>query len=251
MKTLFLILGLLLPAAGLASDSAYPLDEAKIDLTDKPSLQRGAKYFVNYCMGCHSLKHLRYNRLAEDLGLNEELVRDNLVFTHDDEGAPTKIGETMKIAMDEWYGKNAFGILPPDLTLVTRWRTPDWVYTYLRTFYLDDTKQWGVNNAVFPNAGMPHVLWELQGWQKPVYEDHADVHGKVHKLLTGFELTQPGKMSPAEFDRAVLDITNFLTYAAEPARMTRHFVGAWVVFFLLILTAVAYLLKNEYWRDVK
>jgi ubiquinol-cytochrome c reductase cytochrome c1 subunit len=251
MKTLFLMLGLLLPAAGLASDSAYPLDAAKIDLSDKPSLQRGARYFVNYCMGCHSLQHLRYNRLAEDLGLSEELVRDNLVFTHDDEGAPTRIGEAMTIAMDRRYGESAFGILPPDLTLVTRWRTPDWVYTYLRTFYVDDSKQWGVNNAVFPNAGMPHVLWELQGWQKPVYEDHADAHGKVHKALTGFELTQPGKMTPAEFDRAVLDITSFLTYAAEPARTTRYFVGAWVVFFLLILTALAYLLKNEYWRDVK
>lgn len=251
MKTLFLILGLLLPAAGMAAESGYPLDKARIDLSDKASLQRGAKFYVNYCMGCHSLQHLRYNRLVEDLGLTEELVRDNLIFTHDDEGAPTKIGETMSIAMDEWYGKTAFGILPPDLTLVTRWRTPDWVYSYLRGFYLDETKQWGVNNAVFPNVGMPHVLWELQGWQKPVYEDRTDQHGKPHKALVKLELTEPGSMTPTEFDRMVLDITNFLTYAAEPARTTRYFVGAWVIFFLLILTAVAYLLKNEYWRDVK
>ncbi len=251
MKTLFLMLGLLLPAAGLANESHGSLDEAKIDLSDTPSLQRGAKYFVNYCMGCHSLHHLRYNRLVEDLGLTEELVRDNLIFTHDDEGAPTKIGETMSIAMDAWYGQTAFGILPPDLTLVTRWRDPDWVYNYLRGFYLDETKQWGVNNTLFPNVGMPHVLWELQGWQKPVYEEQMDAHGKPHKVLVKLELVTPGKLSPAEFDRVVLDITNFLTYAAEPARPTRHLVGAWVLFFLLILTAVAYLLKNEYWRDVK
>jgi ubiquinol-cytochrome c reductase cytochrome c1 subunit len=256
MKTLFLILGLLLPAAGLAAgDTAYPFgrenNQAKIDLSDKASLQRGAKFFVNYCMGCHSMQYLRYNRLAEDLGLTEELVRDNLIFTHDDEGAPTKIGETMAIAMSEWYGKTAFGVLPPDLTLVTRWRNPDWVYNYLRTFYLDDTKQWGVDNAVFPNVGMPHVLWELQGWQTPVYEDRVGRDGKPHRVLARLELAQPGSMTPAEFDRAVLDLTNFLVYAAEPGRATRYLVGGWVIFFLLILTAVAYLLKNEYWRDVK
>lgn len=251
MKTLFLILGLLLPAAGLAVDSGFPMEEAKIDLSDKAALQRGAKYFVNYCLGCHSLQYLRYNRLVEDLGLTEELVRDNLIFTHDDEGAPTKIGETMSIAMDEWYGMTAFGVLPPDLTLVTRWRSPDWVYNYLRAFYRDDTKQWGVNNAMFPNVGMPHVLWELQGWQTPVYEDRVDKHGKPHRVLAKLELSEPGPMSPAEFDRAVLDITSFLTYAAEPVRPIRHLVGGWVIFFLLILTAVAYLLKNEYWRDVK
>jgi ubiquinol-cytochrome c reductase cytochrome c1 subunit len=251
MKMLILTLGLLLPAASLASDAGYPLSEAKIDLSDKASLQRGAKYFVNYCMGCHSLRHLRYNRLVEDLGLTEELVRDNLIFTHDDEGAPTKIGETMTIAMDKWYGKTAFGVLPPDLTLVTRWRSPDWVYNYLRTFYVDESKQWGVNNAMFPNVGMPHVLWELQGWQKPVYEDRVDQHGKSHKALVKLELIEPGTMTPSEYDRTVLDITNFLTYAAEPLRTTRYKVGAWVLFFLLMLTAVAYLLKNEYWRDVK
>ncbi|HEX5057233.1 MAG TPA: cytochrome c1 [Gammaproteobacteria bacterium] len=251
MKTLFLILGLLLPVAGLASESGFPMEEAKVDQADKASLQRGAKYFVNYCMGCHSLQYLRYNRLAEDLGLTDEQVRDNLIFTHDDEGAPTKIGDTMKIAMDKWYGKTAFGTLPPDLTLVTRWRSPDWVYNYLRDFYLDETKQWGVNNAMFPNVGMPHVLWELQGWQKPVYEDRVDQHGKTHKVLVKLEQVQPGKMTPAEFDRAALDITNFLSYAAEPARKTRYLVGFWVLFFLLILSAIAYLLKNEYWRDVK
>jgi ubiquinol-cytochrome c reductase cytochrome c1 subunit len=258
MKKLLLTLGLLLPAAGLASGSGFPMDEARIDLADKASLQRGAKYFMNYCLGCHSLQYLRYNRLVEDLGLTEEQVRDNLIFTHDDEGAPTKIGETMKIAMDAWYGETAFGILPPDLTLVTRWRTPDWVYNYLRGFYLDNTKQWGVNNTMFPNVGMPHVLWELQGWQKPVYEDQVDAHGKTHKVLVGVELVEQGTMTPeehdravAEYDRVVLDITNFLTYAAEPARTMRYLVGAWVLFFLLILMAVAYLLKNEYWRDVK
>jgi ubiquinol-cytochrome c reductase cytochrome c1 subunit len=251
MKTLFLILGLLLPVAGMASESGFPMEEAKVDRADKASLQRGAKYFVNYCMGCHSLQYLRYNRLSQDLGLTDKMVRDNLIFTHDDEGAPSKIGDTMKIAMDKLYGKAAFGTLPPDLTLVTRWRSPDWVYNYLRDFYLDDTKQWGVNNAMFPNVGMPHVLWELQGWQKPVYEDQVDQHGKSHKVLVKLELAQPGKMTPAEFDRAALDITNFLTYAAEPARQMRHLVGFWVLFFLLILTAIAYLLKNEYWRDVK
>jgi ubiquinol-cytochrome c reductase cytochrome c1 subunit len=255
MKKPLLIAGLsaclLLPLSAAASLATYPLQHAPIDLSDKASLQRGAKYVVNYCMGCHALEHLRYNRLGRDLGLSDELVEQNLIFTRDAKGEPTKVGELMTIAMSKNYGKEAFGVAPPDLTLVARSRGADWIYTYLQTFYLDEKKQWGVNNAIFPDVAMPHVLWELQGLQSPLYTDETDANGNVRNVLAGFEQVVPGTITPEEYDQVVLDITNFLTYAAEPAKLVRYKVGAWVLFFLTILAAITYLLKKEYWRDIK
>ena len=236
--------------ANAAGNSSYHLDKAPLDLSDKPSLQRGAKYFVNYCMGCHSMAYLRYNRLARDLGLTDREVEDNLIFTQDEEGSPTKVGELMTIAMDKFYAEASFGVVPPDLTLTARSRGADWIYTYMRTFYVDKDAQWGVNNAVFPDVGMPHVLWELQGLQRAVYDHQAGQQSDSHTIV-GFEQVSPGALSSEEYDQVVADITNFMTYAAEPAKMQRYKTGAWVLFYLVLLTGVFYLLKQEYWRDIK
>jgi ubiquinol-cytochrome c reductase cytochrome c1 subunit len=250
-KVLSLIVLLTVNGLVFAAGGAYPLDSVSIDLSDKASLQRGAKYYVNYCLGCHALGYLRYNRMGRDLGLTDRQVEENLIFTYDDEGSPTKVGELMTIAMDKLYADEAFGVVPPDLTLIARARGADWLYTYLRTFYVDETKIWGMNNAVFPNVGMPHVLWELQGLQKAVTEEHVDEQGNKHTQIVGFELVRPGSLNAEEYEQVVLDLTSFLTYAAEPAKMQRFKTGAWVLAFLLLLSFVTYLLKKEYWRDIK
>ena len=250
-QLLVLIVSLVICSAVQAAESEIPLDHVQIDLSDKPSLQRGAKYFVNYCLGCHSMQYLRYNRLASDLGLTDKQVEENLVFSYDAKGKPVKVGEPMTNAMNAQYAKNVFNVVPPDLTLVARSRGSDWLYTYLRSFYLDDSKIWGVNNVVFPGVGMPHVLWRLQGLQKPVIEDYVDAEGNHHKIITGLEQIQPGTLSKEEYDQMVADLTNFLSYAAEPAKMQRQRIGIWVILFLLFLSFVTYLLKKEYWRDIK
>lgn len=252
-KTAAVLTLMLLSLPGFAAETGYPLDHAAVDLSDKASLQRGAKYFVNYCMGCHGLSYLRYSRLARDLGLTEDSVEENLIFTRDKTGAPTKVGSLMTIPMTKPSAENAFGVAPPDLTLETRTRPhgSDWVYTYLRSFYLDESKQWGVNNAVFPNVAMPDVLWRLQGWQRPVFKDVMGENDQTHKVLVSLDRVSEGALTPEEFDQVALDITNFLTYAAEPARLIRYRTGGWVLFFLVILAVVTYFLKKEYWRDVK
>ena len=245
MKKIIIALAfLILPGLGLAAGGGYPLEKAPIDLHDKASLQKGAKLYVNYCMGCHSLEYQRYNRLARDIGLTDEQVKENLIFT----GA--KVGETMKNAMPKADAKRWFGVTPPDLTVISRSRGVDYLYTYLQTFYLDPTRPFGVNNAAFPNAGMPHVLWELQGMQKAVYEVHKDHDGNEAKVLKGFELVQPGSMSPPEFKEAMADLTNFLAYVGEPIQLERQWIGIWVLLFLVLLTVVFYLLKKEYWKKV-
>lgn len=194
-------------------------------------------------MGCHSAQFERYNRLARDLGLPEKLVQENLILT-----AGTKIGDTMKIAMPTNQAKEWFGAAPPDLSVIARARGTDYLYTYLRTFYLDDSRPWGVNNAAFPSVGMPHVLWQLQGWQKPIYE--TDPHDANRQVITGFELVQPGSMTVPEFDRAAADLVNFLSYVAEPIQLERKRVGIWVLLYLVLCFAVFYPLKKEYWKDV-
>ncbi len=246
MKKIIIALAFLaLPGLSLAAGGeGYPLEKAPIDLHDKASLQRGAKLFVNYCMGCHSLEHQRYNRLARDIGLTDDQVKENLIFT----GA--KVGETMKNAMPKADAKQWFGVTPPDLTVIARARGVDYLYTYLQTFYQDPTRPFGVNNAAFPNAGMPHVMWELQGMQKAVYEVHKDAEGHETKVLKGFELVQPGSMSPPEFREAMVDLTNFLAYVGEPIQLERQRIGIWVLLFLVLMTVVFYLLKKEYWKDV-
>lgn len=243
-RLIFLLFVIVLPAAAWSAGSGYHLDKANIDLENNASLQRGAKLFVNYCMGCHSAAHQRYNRFARDAGLTDEQVVENLIFT----GA--KVGDLMENAMPKDEAKVWFGAAPPDLTLVARSRGVDWLYTYLRTFYLDDSRPYGVNNAVFPAVGMPHVLWELQGWQSPVIETSTDADGNEHEIVADFELVSEGALSPPEFDRAMRDLVNFLAYIAEPVALERKAIGTKVLLFVLLMMVVFYLLKKEYWKDV-
>lgn len=228
----------------LASSGEVHLDKARIDPANKESLQRGARTFVNYCLSCHSAKYQRYNRLARDLGMSETDVLENLMFTGE------KIGDTMDIALSAKDAKKYFGAAPPDLTLVARVRGVDWLYTYLRTFYLDDSRPFGVNNLVFDKVGMPHVLWELQGWQKPLYETETDSQGHEHKKVVGLELVEQGSQTPAEYDRTVRDLVNFLAYMADPVKLERQALGIKVLLFLFVLFIITYLLKKEYWKDV-
>ncbi len=242
MKRLLTLFLLVIPGLVWASEHAH-LDQVNIDLTDKPSLQRGARLFVNYCLSCHSARYMRYNRMGRDLGLTDKQVIDNLMF------AAEKVGEQMKVAMPADDAAKWFGAAPPDLTLEARLRGPDWIYTYLRTFYLDPSRPFGVNNLVFPSVGMPHVLWQLQGWQKPVYKtiEHA---GHKEKVIEKLELVSPGQLSPAKYDAAVRDLVNFMTYMAEPIKLKRTALGVRVLIFLAVFTVLSYLMKKEYWKDV-
>jgi ubiquinol-cytochrome c reductase cytochrome c1 subunit len=243
-KHVLAILLLVTPALVIASGGGVHLDKANIDPTNKESLQRGAKIFVNYCMGCHSARYQRYNRLGRDLGISDDDIIANLMFTGE------KTGDLMDIAMTPAMGKKWFGAAPPDLTLVARVRGTDWLYTYLRTFYKDDSRPFGVNNEVFSNVGMPNVLWELQGLQKPVYKTVVDDEGHEHQVLEGVELEEAGSQTPAEFDRTVSDLVNFLAYMGEPIKLERQSLGIKVMLFLFVLFIFAYLLKKEYWKDI-
>ncbi|MGX9719630.1 cytochrome c1 [Stenotrophomonas acidaminiphila] len=231
---------LLFSAATFAA-SGGALQQAGNDLSDQASLQRGAQAYMNYCSGCHSLKYLRYSRMATDLGLTEQQVMDNLNFT----GA--KFGEQIHVAMTKEQGDKWFGKMPPDLSLISRVRGSDWIYTYLKSFYLDESRPLGWNNKLFPNASMPNPLWELQGLQHAEFGE-PDAAGERHpeRLV----VTSPGNVKPQEYDQTVRDITNFLEYAGEPAVLKRQSMGVWVVLFLALLSFLAYLLKNEYWTDV-
>ena len=234
---MFLSLMLSIPAMAFASGNAVHLDDANVDVHDHESLQRGAKWYMNYCMGCHSLSYSRYNRVALDIGLSDKLMKENLIFTMDDEGEQTKVGMLMENAMPKKDSAAWFGTPPPDLSLVARSRGSDWIYTYLRSFYRDPARPFGANNTAFPNVGMPHVLWELQGWQE------KDDHGKLTPA-------ENGNMSKSEYNAVVRDLTNFLTYVGEPAQLHRKSIGIWVMLFLGFFFVVAYLLKKEYWKDV-
>ena len=231
---------LLLSASALASEGGA-LQQAGNDLNDRASLQRGAKLYVNYCAGCHSLKYLRYSRMSEDLGLTEEEVMRNLNFTGG------KIGDPIHVSLQEADGKKWFGKMPPDLSLISRVRGSDWVYTYLKSFYLDESRPLGWNNKLFPNASMPNPLWEMQGLQHAEF-GKADSSGE--RPVESLKVAQPGNVSPQAYDQAVRDVTNFLEYAGEPAVLKRQGIGVWVILFLAVLALLAYLLKQEYWRDV-
>jgi ubiquinol-cytochrome c reductase cytochrome c1 subunit len=251
ITSLLLALSIAVPAVATASETVK-LEKANIDLHNKQSLQRGAKYFVNYCMGCHSLSMSRYNRVATDLGLTPEQVQKNLIFTRTDDET-TKVGELMKNGMTPKYGNEAFGNAPPDLSLEGRLRGGDWIYSFLKAFYKDPTRPLGVNNTVFANVGMPHILWEMQGMQELQHEEAPaeGEHAKAeHHAEPKLVLTQPGKLSPAEYDRMVLDITNFLVYVGEPGKLHRQSIGIWVLLFLVVFIVLAYFLKKEYWKDV-
>ena len=232
--------GLLFSAAALAA-AGGPVQQAGNDLSDRASLQRGAALYMNYCSSCHSLKFLRYSRMAEDLGLSEEEVMGNLNFT----GA--KFGEQIQVTMHNADGTAWFGKMPPDLSLISRVRGSNWIYTYLKSFYLDESRPLGWNNQLFPNASMPNPLWELQGLQHAEFGE-PDAAGTRHpeRLV----VAGSGRLSAVEFDQTVRDITNFLEYAGEPAALKRQAMGVWVILFLVLLTFLGYLLKQEYWTDV-
>ena len=233
--------GLLVSASAFAS-SGGNLQQAGTDLEDKASLQRGAQLYMNNCAGCHSLKFLRYSRMAEDLGLTEEEVMTNLNFT----GA--KFGEQVQVSMPAAGGEKWFGKMPPDLSVISRVRGSDWIYTYLKSFYLDESRPLGWNNKLFPNASMPNPLWELQGLQHAEFGPVDPATGERH--VEGLKVAQAGRQSAQEFDQTARDITNFLEYVGEPAALKRQSVGVWVILFLAALTFLAYLLKQEYWKDV-
>ena len=250
-RTLFAALVMsLVPALGLAASGGVHLDSVDIDPTDQSSLQRGAKVFMNYCSGCHTADYARYNRMAKDIGLTDEQVSENLIFTTDDNGERTKVGSLIFSNMNKDYGKQAFGAAPPNLALIARSRGTDYLYTYMRTFYLDPSRPVGVNNLAFPGVGMPHVLWELQGLKQPVYETETDEHGEAHEVLIGYETVIEGSMSEEEYDTLVADLVNFLAYLADPIKVERHRIGILVMLFLFAFLGVAIMLKKEYWKDV-
>ena len=228
--------------AGAAFGQHEPtLDVANNNVADSTSLQRGAKYFVNYCLGCHSAKYVRYNRLGEDLQLSELQLRDNLMFTGE------QPFDFMANAMNPEDAERWFTVAPPDLSLIARSRGTDYLYTYLRSFYVAPDRPTGVNNVVMPNTNMPHVLWHLQGTQRAVF--HADERGA--QVFEGFETVTPGELDADGYDDVVRDIVNFLDYIGEPIKRQRQQLGIRVIGFLLVFLLIAYMLKKEIWKDVK
>jgi len=244
----FVALGITTTA--FANSEGIAWDKAPGKVTDLASLRNGAKVFVNYCLNCHSASYMRFNRL-KDIGLTDQQIKDNLLFTTD------KVGETMKASFDPRQAKEWFGGTPPDLSVIARSRSAegkgtgaDYLYTYLRTFYVDDSKATGWNNLAFPNIAMPHALWELQGKRAAIFESREE-HGVEVHVFKGWEQLTPGSMSPAEYDQTVADLVNYLQWMAEPAQNTRVHLGYAVLAFLLVLIFCAWRLNAAYWRDVK
>lgn len=273
MRVKKLILAGLLAGLPLTSTAVVEMQllEAKPDLSDKASLQRGAKLFVNYCVSCHSARFMRYNRMGQDLGLSEQQIENNLLFAAD------KVVDKMDVAMPSDKAATWFGVAPPDLSVVARARGADWLYSYLVTFYKDDDpgRPFGVNNVVFSEVAMPHVLWPEQGVQEYVRGERPDgvesdhLHALeaagediiLHKTLTlsdgshveasdRLKVVQAGAMEPGQFRKAVRDLVNFLVYLGEPAQLVRYDIGIWVLVFLAVLFVLSYGLYKEYWKDV-
>jgi ubiquinol-cytochrome c reductase cytochrome c1 subunit len=244
-----LVMAVGLSGTAFAAGAGFPLDKAPQRTNDMAALQNGAKLFVNHCLSCHSASFMRFNRLR-DIGLNDKQIAENLAFTTD------KIGDTMKASIDPKQAKAWFGVNPPDLTLIARSRSSgagsgaDYVYTLLRTYYRDDTKPTGWNNLVFPNIGMPHPLWELQGERTPVYEKH-DSHGHEVLVHKGWEAAKAGTMSQAQYDQNVGDLVAYLQWMAEPAQNSRVRIGVWVLLFLAAFTVVAWRMNAAFWKDIK
>jgi len=225
----------------LAAGGDGDLDHAEINVFDQASLQRGAAMFANYCSGCHGAQFMRYQRLIEDLGMSEEEVLDKLAF------GEREPADYMLAAMSSSDAEEWFGVAPPDLSLTARAKGPDWIYTFLRSYYMTEN---GWNNTVLENASMPHVLWQLQGIQRPVTET-TEVDGESKTEIVGFEIEQPGLLSQAEYDSVVLDLVAFLEYVAEPALLKRERMGIWVLLFLAAFTFLSYIMYKEYWKEVK
>ena len=239
MKKIIYTLLLLFPLSLLAAGNGVKLQSVDIDLDDFASIQRGAKHYVTYCLGCHSAKYMRYKRIAMDLEVDEAIMLAEIA----PEGA--NIYDQMHTAMNARDSKKWFGVMPPDLSLISRSRGGDWLYSYLKGFYVDKSKPLGVNNTVFKDVGMPNVLWKLQGIQEPVIES---VHGQ--DVVTYLKLQNDGTLSAKEFDTMITELVNFLVYVGEPVQLKRLQMGKYVLFFLLMFTVIAYLLKKEYWKDV-
>ena len=236
------------PLKVVGAESAFdcgtmPCDAFEADPSDQPSLQRGAALYASYCMGCHSLQYSRHNRVARDLGIPEDLYKANLVFDPE-----IKLGSLMSNSMDKGEAKVWFGATPPDLTLVARSRQPDWLYTYLRAFYEDESRPYGVNNRVYPNVGMPHVLMELQGLA--ACADDAGLPVAKASQCKTVSMASAGAMSAEQFDSAIYDLVNFLAYTAEPFKADRQRIGTYVLLFLVVFFIFAWLLNREYWKDV-
>jgi len=255
MKTLFrtvtLLSAFLVSGQTLAAGGGVALQPAHNDLSNQGSLQNGMKLFVNYCLSCHSAEYMRFNRAGKDLGISDEQLKQNLMFTAE------KVGEPMKVAMSKADAKKWFGTAVPDLSVVARSRGVDWLYTYMTTFYRDDKKPFGVNNVVFKDVGMPHVMADLEGGVKDaVYKTATGADGKPHQVIDKL-VPNCGALPKAdcdkkaqEYDRNVRDLVNYLEYMGEPAKLVRYSLGVKVIIFLLFFTFVAFLLKKEYWRDI-
>lgn len=248
IKLILMVSALALTQPALAgNDALVELHKVSVNVKDKARLQRGARMFMNYCSGCHSLKYLRYNRMAQDMGLttftgevDTDLLYNNLIFTSAREHDP------IQIAMPPEDARQWFGVLPPDLTLTARQRGPQWIFTYLKSFYADNSRPFGANNLLIPGVAMPNVLAPLQGEVIAIAEDESHP-GRVSHLL----LTRPGSMDQHQFDSALEDLVNFLVYAAEPAQLVRYRMGFWVLFYLLILLGISWQLKKAYWKKIK
>ena len=232
MKTIIILMLLLIQSSFVFASEEIHLEKAPIDLSDQPSLQKGAKTFINYCLNCHSAKYMRYNKLL-DIGLSKKDIKENLLFTG------KKIGDPMEISMPVKESKKWFGATPPDLSVVARSRGSDWIYSYMKGFYRDSSREIGWNNLVYVNSAMPHILWELQGEQ--------ELDKKTGKL----SLMKAGKLNQKEYDAVITDLTNFITYMSEPDQLKRKKMGFYVVGFLLLLLVLTVKLKKEFWKDIK
>jgi ubiquinol-cytochrome c reductase cytochrome c1 subunit len=249
-----LLAALVVCSGALAAGGGVPWDKfPKERMTDIAALQNGAKLFVNHCLNCHSAAYMRYNRLA-DIGLTNDQIKQNLLFAGD------KVGDLMTVSLSAKDAKDWFGAQPPDLTVIARSRASqtmgsgaDYLYTYMRTFYRDESRGIGWNNLAFPNAGMPHVLWELQGEQRAIFADEKDPRdpAKTVPVFKGFEQTKPGTLSKADYDLAVADLVAYLQWMGEPAQNQRVRMGVWVLLFLAVFTFIAWRLNASYWKDIK
>jgi len=245
LKRFLLITAILLPGgAAFAQQADLPLLHAHTNIDDVQSLQRGARDFMSYCSGCHSLRYLRYERMAKDLQIPLPLLKKELMFTSQ------KPLDHIRTAMPRADAVTWFGVAPPDLTLMARYMGRNYIYSFLMGFYADKTRLWGVNNLYKPNVAMPFTLASLQGVQKPVYKSVSDASGHTSMQLTGVAPGTPGSMTPAQYDQFVNDLTNFLDYAAEPIKAKRESLGVFVMLFLAVFFVFTYLLKKEYWKDV-
>mgnify|MGYP001202006682 CR=1 FL=1 len=236
-KLTFLILTLFLSTSSFAASSGMALKPVLIDLGNKASLQRGAQIYFNNCSGCHTLKYHRYSKFVNDLDISEKMIKDNLILTTTN-GVKTKLGSVITNSVNPDAIKEVFGVIPPDLTLTARSRGPEWIYTFLTSFYEDESRPMGVNNLLYPNVNMPHVLWYKEGLK--ALDDNNQLIMRVN-----------GQLSQKEYENEITDLVNFLTYVSEPAQLERYTIGFWVILFLVFFAFITYLLKIEYWRDIK